>query len=64
VFPLTDGHFLVTEINGDWVDNINLHGHGTGQRTHRTSLTHRAGAAPSVNPSRARSEVRDLSAAS
>ncbi len=27
VFPLTDGHFLVTEINGDWVDSINLHGH-------------------------------------
>jgi hypothetical protein len=27
VFPLTDGHFLVTEINGDWVDNIDLHGH-------------------------------------
>jgi hypothetical protein len=27
VFPLTDGHFLVTEINGDWVDDINLHGH-------------------------------------
>jgi hypothetical protein len=26
VFPLTDGHFLVTEINGDWVDDINLHG--------------------------------------
>lgn len=27
VFPLTDGHFLVTEISGDWVDDINLHGH-------------------------------------
>ncbi len=27
VFPLSDGHFLVTEINGDWVDEINLHGH-------------------------------------
>jgi hypothetical protein len=27
VFPLTDGHFLVTEINGDWVDDIDLHGH-------------------------------------
>jgi len=27
VFPLTDGHFLVTEINGDWVDNIDLRGH-------------------------------------
>jgi outer membrane protein assembly factor BamB len=27
VFPLTDGHFLVTEINGDWVDDINLNGH-------------------------------------
>jgi DNA-binding beta-propeller fold protein YncE len=27
VFPLSDGHFLVTEINGDWVDEIDLHGH-------------------------------------
>jgi DNA-binding beta-propeller fold protein YncE len=27
VFPLTDGHFLVTEINNDWVDDIDLHGH-------------------------------------
>ena len=26
-FPLSDGHFLVTEINGDWVDEINLQGH-------------------------------------
>jgi hypothetical protein len=27
VFPLGDGNFLVTEINGDWVDEMSLHGH-------------------------------------
>ncbi len=27
VFPLNDGRFLVTEINGDWVDAMNLRGH-------------------------------------
>lgn len=27
VFPLTDGHYLVTEINGDWVDEMDLQGH-------------------------------------
>jgi hypothetical protein len=27
VFPLQDGHFLVTEINGDWADEISLQGH-------------------------------------
>jgi sugar lactone lactonase YvrE len=27
VFPLPDGHFLVTEINRDWVDEIDLAGH-------------------------------------
>jgi len=27
VFPLPDGNLLVTEINGDWVDEINRHGH-------------------------------------
>ncbi|MGH3261026.1 MAG: hypothetical protein ACRDNS_03420, partial [Trebonia sp.] len=27
VFPLPNGHFLVTEINGDWVDEIDLAGH-------------------------------------
>jgi hypothetical protein len=26
VFPMTDGHYLVTEINGDWVDDISLSG--------------------------------------
>jgi hypothetical protein len=26
VFPLRNGHFLVTEINGDWVDAMNLRG--------------------------------------
>lgn len=26
VFPLPDGHFLVTEINGDWVDEIDSAG--------------------------------------
>jgi hypothetical protein len=26
-FPLSDGHFLVTEINGDWVDEMSLRGH-------------------------------------
>jgi outer membrane protein assembly factor BamB len=26
-FPTTNGHFLVTEINGDWVDEIDLTGH-------------------------------------
>ena len=25
-FPLTDGHYLVTEINGDWVDEMSLTG--------------------------------------
>jgi len=25
-FPMDDGHFLVTEINGDWVDEMNLTG--------------------------------------
>ena len=25
-FPMPDGHFLVTEINGDWVDAIDLRG--------------------------------------
>jgi hypothetical protein len=27
VFPMSDGHFLVTEIRGDWVDSIDLAGH-------------------------------------
>jgi DNA-binding beta-propeller fold protein YncE len=27
VFPLPNGHFLVTEINGAWVDEIDLSGH-------------------------------------
>jgi DNA-binding beta-propeller fold protein YncE len=27
VFPETNGRYLVTEINGDWVDEIDLHGH-------------------------------------
>ncbi len=27
VFPMPDGHFLVTEINGDWVDEIDPAGH-------------------------------------
>jgi hypothetical protein len=27
VFPLEDGNFLVTEINGDWVDEMSLRGH-------------------------------------
>jgi len=27
VFPLRNGHFLVTEINGDWVDEMSLRGH-------------------------------------
>ncbi len=27
VFPLLDGHYLVTEINGDWVDEIDTAGH-------------------------------------
>jgi hypothetical protein len=26
-FPLTDRHLLVTEINGDWVDEMDLRGH-------------------------------------
>lgn len=26
-FPTSDGHFLVTEINGDWVDEIDTSGH-------------------------------------
>jgi outer membrane protein assembly factor BamB len=26
-FPTTNGHYLVTEINGDWVDEIDLSGH-------------------------------------
>jgi hypothetical protein len=26
-FPATDGSYLVTEINGDWVDDISLNGH-------------------------------------
>ena len=26
-FPLTDGHFLITEILGDWVDEMSLTGH-------------------------------------
>lgn len=26
-FPLSNGHYLVTEINGDWVDEIDLTGH-------------------------------------
>jgi outer membrane protein assembly factor BamB len=26
-FPTTNGHYLVTEINGDWVDEIDLTGH-------------------------------------
>ena len=26
-FPLTDGHYLVTEILGDWVDEVSLGGH-------------------------------------
>ena len=25
-FPLSNGHYIVTEINGDWVDEIDLHG--------------------------------------
>jgi DNA-binding beta-propeller fold protein YncE len=27
IFPLSNGHFLVTEINGDWVDEVDLSGH-------------------------------------
>jgi hypothetical protein len=27
VFPMSDGNFLVTEINGDWVDEMSLQGH-------------------------------------
>lgn len=27
MFPLGNGHFLITEINGDWVDEIDQHGH-------------------------------------
>jgi outer membrane protein assembly factor BamB len=27
VFPINDGHYLVTEINGAWVDEIDLSGH-------------------------------------
>lgn len=27
MFPMTNSHYLVTEINGDWVDEIDLHGH-------------------------------------
>lgn len=27
VFPMPNGHFLVTEINGDWVDEIDTAGH-------------------------------------
>ncbi|MBN9611375.1 MAG: hypothetical protein BGO26_00540 [Actinobacteria bacterium 69-20] len=26
-FPMRDGHFLVTEIDGDWVDELSLDGH-------------------------------------
>jgi DNA-binding beta-propeller fold protein YncE len=26
-FPMTNGHYLITEINGDWVDEVDLHGH-------------------------------------
>lgn len=26
-FPMTNGRYLVTEINGDWVDAVDLHGH-------------------------------------
>ena len=26
VFPMRDGHYLVTEINGDWVDEMSLQG--------------------------------------
>jgi hypothetical protein len=26
-FPMRNGHFLVTEINGDWVDELGLNGH-------------------------------------
>ena len=26
-FPMTDGHYLVTEINGDWADELSLSGH-------------------------------------
>jgi DNA-binding beta-propeller fold protein YncE len=25
-FPMTNGHFLITEINGDWVDELGLNG--------------------------------------
>lgn len=28
-FPMADGHYLVTEINGDWVDEVDLQGHVT-----------------------------------
>jgi DNA-binding beta-propeller fold protein YncE len=26
-FPMTNGHYLVTEINGDWADEMSLNGH-------------------------------------
>src|SRR5260370_26370174 len=26
-FPMTDGNYLVTEINGDWASEMSLHGH-------------------------------------
>lgn len=33
-FPLRDGHFLITEINGDWVDEIDLHSGQVDWSTH------------------------------
>jgi hypothetical protein len=32
-FPMTNGHYLVTEINGDWADELGLDGH-VGFSTH------------------------------
>ena len=40
-FPLSDGNFLITEINGDWVDEMSLTAMSTGLLIRRASPTHR-----------------------
>ena len=41
-FPMTNGHYLVTEINGDWVDEMSLDGAvSRGRRTRPGCSTRR-----------------------
>lgn len=40
VFPMTNGQWLVTEIDGDWVDELNLATEQIGFSTHPPGFTY------------------------